>query len=47
VGFGRGVGWRTSHDPIRAGDIVSRVDARYRSDAVAGLREFERRLSAW
>jgi len=47
VGFGRGVGWRNSHDPIRAGDIVARVDARYRSNAVAGLREFDRRLSAW
>ena len=46
-GFGRGVGWRTSHDPIRAGDIVARVDARYRTDAVGGLREFEKRLSAW
>jgi len=47
LGFGRGVGWRNSHDPIRATDLVARVNARDRSDAVRGLREFERRLSVW
>jgi hypothetical protein len=47
LGFGRGVGWRFVGDPVRAADLINRVEPSYRAAAMRGRGEFESRVAEY